>query len=162
PIYAAPIVVDVDAEDDEPAMEYPRWWTTKHAAQVYDREAKLLEDVEAGDFVYAIYEKAVDWPSSSDDKWERATHLVMTHRLRPGTDNPFCLNLPQSRLTKAGSEHLLLQFMRKPCLKSPALGVVQRSMRPGRLDCQDAGSAEESGHGRIFRKQNRVMLRGVY
>ncbi|CAE7939211.1 COG7 [Symbiodinium sp. KB8] len=49
---------------------------------VYDREAKLLEDVEPGDFVYSVYEKVVDWPTSSDDKWERATHLVMKHRLK--------------------------------------------------------------------------------
>ena len=51
--------------------------------------------------------------------------------------------------------------MRKPALKSPAPGVVQRSMRPGRLDCQDAGSPEDGGRDRIFREQNRVMLRGV-
>ncbi|CAE7697290.1 birA [Symbiodinium sp. KB8] len=112
PIYAAPIVIDVDAADDEPEMEllprYPRWWTTKHAAQAEHR-----------DFVYAIYEKAVDWPSSSHDKWEPATHLVMTHRLRTLEWYAEFLQIDVRRLTKLGSEHLLLQFMRKPDAGSP-------------------------------------------
>ncbi|CAE7476089.1 COG7, partial [Symbiodinium microadriaticum] len=135
PIYAAPIVIDVDAADDEPEMELlPRTVSCFagclcFAAGSYqisalvdyqtcgagrapsvselldDREAKLLE--------------AVDWPSSSHDKWEPATHLVMTHRLRTLEWYAEFLQIDVRRLTKLGSEHLLLQFMRKPDAGSP-------------------------------------------
>ncbi|CAE7906252.1 unnamed protein product [Symbiodinium sp. KB8] len=79
PIFAAP-VVDI-AEDDEPTM-YPRWWTGAHAAEAYDKELALLKPVDAGDFVYEVYEKAgdrqcclvnldllqvLDWPTDSRD-----------------------------------------------------------------------------------------------
>ncbi|CAE7595305.1 tatB [Symbiodinium sp. CCMP2456] len=128
PIYADAVAVEIDLEaDDEPQMTYPSWWKCKHAAKVVDWERLLLSTIDAGEYVYTVYEKAGNRQYCSIDlyllqaaerpthnQWERAVNLVMRHRLRTLEWWADVLQMDVRRLTKLGSEHLLLQWMRKP------------------------------------------------
>ncbi|OLQ01820.1 hypothetical protein AK812_SmicGene15394 [Symbiodinium microadriaticum] len=152
PIFAD-AVVNVDA-DDEPQMtlrpQYPSWWRTRHASQIYDWEKLMLSTIDEGEHVYQFYEQAGNRHHRSIELYslqaearrahtqiERALKLVMTHRLRTLEWYAEVLDMDVRRLSKGGSEHLLLQFMRKPSARSPALGVLQGNMRcrsPARED----------------------------
>ena len=50
--------------------------------------------------------------------------------------------LIRRQLRKAGSEHLLLQFMRKPSARSPALGKLQSNVRCRSPAREDGDSSE--------------------
>ncbi|OLP83509.1 Pepsin II-1 [Symbiodinium microadriaticum] len=97
PIFAD-AVVNVDA-DDEPQMtlrpQYPSWWRTRHASQIYDWEKLMLSTIDEGEHVYQFYEQAGNRHHRSIELYslqaearrahtqiERALKLVMTHRLR--------------------------------------------------------------------------------
>ena len=58
--------------------------------------------------------------------------------------------LIRRRLSKRGSEHLLLQFMRKPSARSPALGVLQGNMRC-RSPAREDGDSSEARRSRTHR-----------
>ncbi|OLQ05559.1 hypothetical protein AK812_SmicGene11261 [Symbiodinium microadriaticum] len=73
---------------------------------------------------------------------ERALNLVMMHRLRTLEWWADVLQMDVRRLSKLGSEHLLLQWMRKPSAGSPALGVLQGNMRCRSPAREDDGSSE--------------------
>ncbi|OLP93781.1 hypothetical protein AK812_SmicGene24276 [Symbiodinium microadriaticum] len=111
----ADAVVNVDA-DDAPEMtlrpQYPSWWRTRHASQIYDWEKLMLSTVGEGEYIYQFYEQAE--ARRAHTQIEKALKLVMAHRLRTLEWWAEELDIDVRQLRKAGSEHLLLQFMRKP------------------------------------------------
>ncbi|OLP89296.1 Sec-independent protein translocase protein TatB [Symbiodinium microadriaticum] len=139
PIYADAVAVDINLEADD----------------VYDWERLLLSTIDEGEHVYRVYQQAgnrhyrsIDLYSSqaaarpTHNQSERALNLVMMHRLRTLEWWADVLQMDVRRLSKLGSEQLLLQWMRKPSAGSPALGVLQGNMRCRSPAREDDGSSE--------------------
>ncbi|CAE7697274.1 unnamed protein product, partial [Symbiodinium sp. KB8] len=109
--------------------QYPSWWRTRHASQIYDWEKLMLSMLDEGEKVYQHYEQAGNRHHHSIELYslqaearpahtqiEKALKLVMTHRLRTleWWAEELDMDVLGRQLRKGGSEHLLLQFMRKP------------------------------------------------